>query len=92
MVRHEIDTGQAKATRTTPRRLPYFLRAELKEGLKKLLQTKCIHVETSNSPYASGLVPVHKKDGSLRICTDYRALYRDTVADRHLVPRIDDHI
>ena len=29
LVEHVIDTGQAKPTRTTPRRLPYSLRAEL---------------------------------------------------------------
>ena len=85
-----IDTGYAKPTRTTPRRLPYSLRTELEDELRKLLQTKCI--EPSNSPYASGLVPVRKKDGSLRICVDYRALNRDTVADRYPIPRIDELI
>ena len=58
--------------------------------MRKLLQTKCI--EPSNSLYASGLVPVHKKDGNLKICVDYRALNRDTVADRYPILRIDQLI
>jgi len=62
LVEHVIDTGQAKPTRTTPRRLPYSVRAKLEDELRKLLQTKCI--ELSSSPYASGLVPVCKKDGN----------------------------
>jgi len=69
LVEHVIDKGQA---RTAPRRVPCSLRAELEDELRKLLQMKCI--EPSNSPYASGLVPVLKKDGNLRICVDYRAL------------------
>ena len=35
---------------------------------------------------------VHKKDGSLRIRVDYRALNRDTVAERYPIPTIDDLI
>ena len=90
LVEHVIDTGQAKPTQTIPRRLLYSLRAELEEELRKLLQTKCI--EPSNSPYVSGLVPVRKKDGNLKICVDYRAFNRDTVADRYPIPRIDELI
>jgi len=74
LVEHVIDTGQANPTGTTPRRLPYSQRAELEE-LRKLVQTKCI--EQSNSPYASGLVPLCKKDGNLRIYVDYHVLNQD---------------
>ena len=70
IVEHTIDTGNAKAVKTFPRRLPYALRKELEEELKKLLAIGCI--EHSTSPYASGLVLVTKKDGSLRVCVDYR--------------------
>jgi len=36
IVEHTIDTGNAKAVKTFPRRLPYALRKELEEELKKL--------------------------------------------------------
>lgn len=54
------------------------------------MRTKCI--EPSNSPYASPLVPVRKKNGSIRVCIDYRALNKDTVADRYPIPRNDELI
>ena len=50
------------------RRLPYVLRKELEEKLTQLRAARCI--EPSTSPFASGLVLVNKKDGSLRVCVD----------------------
>ena len=50
-------------------RLPYALRTELEAELFKLMDSGCI--ESLTSPYASGLVLVHKKDGGLRVCADY---------------------
>ena len=88
LVEHDIDTGNAKPVRTFPRRLPYALRKELEEELDKLLAIGCI--EQSTSPYASGLVLVRKKDGSLRVCVDYRQVNKDTVPDRYPIPRVDE--
>ena len=65
IVEHSIDTGNAKPVKTFPRRLPYALRRELEEELKKLSTAGCI--EPSTSPHAAGLVLVRKKDGSLRV-------------------------
>ena len=79
LVEHTIDTGEAKPVKTAPRRLPYALRRELEEELIRLESTGCI--EPSSSPYASGLVLVRKKDGSLRVCVDYRQVNKDTVPD-----------
>ena len=33
---------------------------------------------------------VKKKDGTLRLCVDYRQLNKMTVKNKYLLPRIDD--
>ena len=47
-------------------------------------------IRPSNSPWASPVVIVRKKDGSLRFCVDFRQLNAATVKDTHPLPRIDD--
>jgi RNase H-like domain found in reverse transcriptase/Reverse transcriptase (RNA-dependent DNA polymerase)/Integrase zinc binding domain/Chromo (CHRromatin Organisation MOdifier) domain/Integrase core domain/Aspartyl protease/Eukaryotic translation initiation factor 3 subunit G len=46
-------------------------------------------VRVSDSPYGSGVLFVVKSDGSLRMCVDYRRLNKQTVKQRHPIPRID---
>ena len=47
-------------------------------------------VRPSTSPYGAPILFVRKKDGSLRMCIDYRALNKQTKPDRYPLPRIDD--
>ena len=47
-------------------------------------------IRPSNSPWASLVVMVRKKGGSLRFCGDFRQLNTATVKDAHTLPRIDD--
>eukprot|EP00983_Pelagomonas_calceolata_P016879 531349-Pelagomonas_calceolata.AAC.1 len=57
---------------------------QTEDGLKKGL------IEPSSSPYGAPVLFVQKKDGSLRMCIDYRALNNITVRERYPLPRIDD--
>jgi RNase H-like domain found in reverse transcriptase/Reverse transcriptase (RNA-dependent DNA polymerase)/Integrase zinc binding domain/Chromo (CHRromatin Organisation MOdifier) domain/Retroviral aspartyl protease len=61
---------------------------ELKKQIKELLALGFI--EPSRSPYAAPVLFVQKKDGTLRMCIDYRALNRLTIKNKYPLPRIDD--
>ena len=66
----------------------HMLRTELQDELGRLTASGCI--EPSTSPYASGLVLVRKRDGSLRVCVDYWRINQGTVPDRYPMPRVDE--
>jgi hypothetical protein len=61
---------------------------EVREHLQEMLDLGVIR--RSESPYASNVVLVRKKDGSLRFCIDLRRLNNLTVRDAYALPRIDD--
>ena len=46
----------------------------------------------SHSPWASAVVLVQKKDGSLRFCNDLRKLNNQTINDTYLLPHIDEKL
>ena len=48
------------------------------------------HIHPSVSPWGAPVIFVKKKDGSLRLCIDYRQLNKVTVKNRYPWPRIDD--
>ena len=61
---------------------------ELKVQLKELSDKKFIRPSTS--PWGAPVLFVKKKDGSLRLCIDYRELNKVTVKNKYPLPRIDD--
>ena len=68
--------------------LSYMEMAELKTQLTDLMQKRFIR--PSVSPFGAPVLFVHKKEGTLRLCVNYRALNKATVKNRYLLPRIDE--
>ena len=62
------------------------------DELKKTLADLSKHgfARPSKSPYGAPVLFVRKKDGSMRMCVDYRALNKITVKNRYPLPRIDE--
>jgi hypothetical protein len=61
--------------------------AELKTQLQELLDKG--YIRPSSSPWGCPALFVKKKDGSLRLCVDYRTLNAVTIKNKYPLPRID---
>jgi len=97
---HDLDLGHItsvkhhiKLTDETPfkqrhRRIPPSQYEAVKKHLQDMLNLGVIR--PSESPYASNIVLVSKKDGSLRFCIDLRKLNENTVKDSYALPRIEE--
>jgi len=68
--------------------MPSLELVELKKKLDKMLQKGYIH--PGSSPWGSPALFVNKKDGSLRMCEDYRQLNDVTIKNKYTLPRIAD--
>jgi len=69
-------------------RIPYAARQEIADQLNRMQNEGVI--QPSESPWASPVVLVRKRDGNLRFCVDYRAMNFATKADLFPLPRIDN--
>jgi gag-polyprotein putative aspartyl protease/Zinc knuckle len=69
-------------------RLSQIEMTELKVQLMDLLKKGFIR--PSVSPFGAPVLFVHKKEGTLRLCVDYRALNKLTIKNRYPLPRIED--
>jgi hypothetical protein len=90
-VDHAIEVVPGVAPPTKARyRMSHEELKELKVQLEELLAKG--YIKPNKSPYGAPILFVHKKDGTLRMCVDYRALNKATVKNRYPLPRIDDLI
>jgi hypothetical protein len=72
----------------TPYRMSTPELQELKMQLKELLDLGLIH--PSVSPWGAPIIFIRKKDGSWRLCIDYRQLNKATIKNQYPLSRIDD--
>ena len=88
LVSHTINTGDSLPVRQPVRRTPFALREKMEELIQNMMAQGVI--QHSNSPWASLVVLVEKKDGSYRFCVDYRRLNAVTRMDVFPLPQVDD--
>nr|GFC52770.1 putative reverse transcriptase domain-containing protein [Tanacetum cinerariifolium] len=83
----ELISG-AEPISKAPYRMALIELKELKDQLQELLERGFIR--PSVSPWGAPVLFVKKKDGSMRLCIDYRELNKITIRNRYPLPRIDD--
>ena len=87
LVKHHIKLTDPVPLKEAYRRIPPQMYDEVKTHLQEMLDLGAIR--PSNSPWASAIVLVRKKDGRLRFCIDLRKLNNRTVKDAYSLPRIE---
>ena len=90
LVQHEIKLNDKTPFKERYRRIPPHQYEEVRKHLQEMLDIGAIH--RSTSPWASPVVLVHKKDGSLQFCIDLRKLNNQTIKDAQSLPRIEDSL
>ena len=84
LVEHTIDTGDTFPIKQRAWRLPFAKREIAEREDKRMLEGEVIR--PSSSPWASPIVLVTKRDGSVRFCIDFRKLNYCTCKDTNFAP------
>ncbi|GJP84738.1 hypothetical protein CLOP_g14797, partial [Closterium sp. NIES-67] len=85
---HEIvEEPGSKPTFRAPYRLSPTELTDMNKQIEYILAKGLIRPSTS--PYGAPVPFTRKPDGSLRMCIDYRALNKQTIKNKYLIPRID---
>ena len=87
IIEHEIVTETQQLIRQPPRRVGLTPLAAMKKQVNDWIEKGV--VEESTSPWSSAVVPVLKKDVTIRFCIDFRKLNAVTVKNSYPIPRID---
>ena len=87
LVKHHIKLTDPVPFKEAYRRIPPRMYDEVKAHIQEMLHLGAIR--PSNSPWASAIVLVRKKDGRLRFCINLRRLNNRTVKDAYSLPKIE---
>ena len=87
LVKHHIKLTDPVPFKEAYRRIPPQMYDEVKAHIQEMLNLGAIR--PSNSPWASAIVLVRKKDGRLRFCIDLRRSNNITIKDAYSLPKIE---
>ena len=79
-------TYKTQIIRVKPYRYPIIQKNEIEKMLREIKNTRIIR--NSNSHFASPVILVKKKDGTWRMCVDYKQLNKLTVKDKFPIPLV----
>ena len=88
LIEHKIETTSTIPVKAKQYPVPYNMRESLSQDIKQMKEMGVIR--ESQSPYAAPVVIVRKKDGSNRVCVDFRQLNRVSVFDNEPMIRPQD--
>ena len=88
VTKYKIELYDSTPIRQQPRRFSPPVVEEIEKQCEEMRAMDII--EPSRSPWSSPVVPIRKKDGSLRLCVDYRRLNSVTKPDRFPMPIMSD--
>ena len=90
IIKHQIPTGNTVPLKEPPIRVPVHMNKEVDMQIDNMLKENIIKPLTSQ--WASCIVTVKMKDGSKRLCVDYRKLNDSTIKDAYPLPRVDESL
>ena len=74
----------------TPRRVPFPLRAAVRDELTRMETMGVISKVSEPTCWCAGMVVVKKKSGSVRICVDLKPLNENVLREVHPIPKVDE--
>lgn len=87
-VKHRINLSDERPFKQRHRMIPPAMLDEVRSHLQQLLAAGVIR--RSSSPWSSNIVLARRKDGRLRLCTDFRMLNERTIKDSYALPRVEE--
>ena len=88
-INHTIDlVPGSKPCSKVPYQMSKVEQEEIKKHVEELVKSG--YIVPSSSPFGASVLLVDKKDGTKRMCIDYKALNKITIKNRYPIPRIDD--
>ena len=87
-IKQKINLSDNQPFQQRARRIPPSMYDEVRKHINEMLA--CGAIRHSKSPWSSNVVFARKKDGSLRLCLDFRQLNSKTIRDAYMLPLIEN--